>query len=59
MRVVSEIAALRGKLRLDHLYARVEMRNILTNEQIAIYNKIQGYANITASDADSKVGDTQ
>lgn len=60
VRWISEIASLRAKLRLDHLYARVEMRNILTNEQIAIYNKIQGYAIIPAGiDGDSTVGKTQ
>ena len=42
-RATAEIAALRGKLRAAHLAAHLEMKNILTAEQLAAYSKARGY----------------
>lgn len=42
-RLVGETARLQGELRLSHLRAHLEMRSILTPQQIARYNELRGY----------------
>ncbi len=42
-RLVGETARLKGELRLSHLRAHLEMRSILTPQQIARYNELRGY----------------
>ncbi len=42
-RLVGETARLQGELRLSHLRAHLEMRAILTPQQIARYNELRGY----------------
>jgi Spy/CpxP family protein refolding chaperone len=41
--LVMEIARLRGELRLVHLLAHLEMKRVLTREQIEKYDKLRGY----------------
>ncbi len=40
-----EIAGLKGDLRSVHLQAHLEMKKLLTTEQIKKYNELRGYAN--------------
>lgn len=40
---VAEIARLQGELRVAHLGAHLEMRRVLTPEQIRKYNELRGY----------------
>lgn len=42
-KTVAETARLQGELRLSHLRAHLEMRSILTPQQIARYNELRGY----------------
>ncbi|MDQ3687118.1 MAG: Spy/CpxP family protein refolding chaperone [Acidobacteriota bacterium] len=42
-RLVGETARLQGELRLSHLRAHLEMRSILTPQQITRYNELRGY----------------
>jgi len=42
-RLVGETARLQGELRLSHLRTHLEMRSILTPQQIARYNELRGY----------------
>jgi Spy/CpxP family protein refolding chaperone len=42
--VVTRIAGIRGELRLAHLDAHLRMREILSPEQIAAYDRLRGYA---------------
>jgi len=41
---LSEIGQVRASLRLVHLKAHLETPNILTKEQISLYNKLRGYS---------------
>ena len=41
--LVMEIAQLRGELRLVHLLAHLEMKRVLSREQIKKYDELQGY----------------
>jgi Spy/CpxP family protein refolding chaperone len=41
---VREIEKVRAKLRLVHLSTHLQTPNILTNEQIILYNKLRGYS---------------
>jgi Spy/CpxP family protein refolding chaperone len=41
---VMEIARLRGELRLVHLLAHIEMKRVLSREQIEKYDELQGYS---------------
>jgi Spy/CpxP family protein refolding chaperone len=41
--LISEIARVRGQLRFAHVRAHIEMRSILTPEQIARYDELRGY----------------
>jgi len=41
---IQEIEKVRAKLRLVHLSAHLQTPNILTNEQIILYNKLRGYS---------------
>jgi len=41
--LVSEISAIKGQLRLVHLNAHLEMKRLLTPEQIAKYDELRGY----------------
>ena len=50
-RVVSEIARLQGDLRVVHLQAHLEMRRVLSLEQIKKYDELRGY---NSGDADHK-----
>ena len=49
--VVRKIARLQGELRIVHLQAHVEMKRLLSPEQIAIYDALRGYG--THGPADS------
>jgi LTXXQ motif family protein len=42
-RVAADIAQLRGDLRVVHLQAHVEMKGILSDEQIETYDALRGY----------------
>ncbi len=42
-KITMEIAALRGRLRLTHMRAHVKMRAILTDAQIAAYDRLRGH----------------
>lgn len=42
--LLKEIAALRGEVRFAHLKAHVRMKQILSEEQIAQYDLLRGYA---------------
>ena len=41
--LVSDIAKLQGKLRVTHLTAHLQMKEVLSPEQIAKYEALQGY----------------
>ncbi len=41
---VQEIAKVRAKLRIVHLSTHLQTPNILTSEQIKLYNKLRGYS---------------
>lgn len=41
--LTGEIARLQGELRFTHLHAHVEMKKILTSQQIARYDELRGY----------------
>lgn len=41
--LVTEIARLRGELRLVHLFAHMEMKPVLSKGQIQKYDELQGY----------------
>lgn len=41
--IVREIARLQGELRIVHLQAHIEMKQILTKEQIEKYDNLRGY----------------
>ncbi len=47
-RLVGETARLQGELRLSHLRAHLQMRAILTPQQITRYNELRGYGTNTA-----------
>jgi Spy/CpxP family protein refolding chaperone len=53
-RQVGEVARLQGELRATHLSAHLEMRRILAPEQVALYDRLRGYAPA----ADGAPGDT-
>jgi Spy/CpxP family protein refolding chaperone len=42
--VVKEAARLQGELRAVHLRAHVEMRRVLTADQVVLYDRLRGYA---------------
>jgi Spy/CpxP family protein refolding chaperone len=48
--LVMEIGRLRGELRLVHLLAHLEMKRILSREQIEKYDELQGYKTRTPVD---------
>lgn len=41
----NEIAALQGELRAVHLAAHLEMKELLSDEQVARYKRLRGYTN--------------
>ncbi len=41
--LVTELAGLRGKIRLCHLAAHLKTRRVLTGKQIALYDELRGY----------------
>lgn len=41
--ITNEIAARQGRLRYVHLAAHIAAKNVLTSEQIAIYENLRGY----------------
>jgi Spy/CpxP family protein refolding chaperone len=43
--LVSEIAGLRGKLRVVHLRAHLQTKRVLTMHQIHLYDQLRGYGN--------------
>lgn len=43
-RTTAEAAALRGRIRAAHLKAHVAMREVLSPEQVAAYDRLRGYA---------------
>jgi len=43
-KTVREIEKVRAKLRIVHLSTHLQTPNILTNEQIILYNKLRGYS---------------
>ena len=47
--LASEIAQLRGALRVTHLQAHVEMRGVLSDAQVATYDELRGYHASAAS----------
>ena len=49
--VVSEIGRLQGDLRFVHLHAHVEMKSLLSPEQVAAYDRLRGYSGGGRSDA--------
>ena len=48
--LVMEIARLRGELRLVHLLAHLEMKRVLSREQIEKYDELQGYGTRAPAD---------
>jgi Spy/CpxP family protein refolding chaperone len=46
--VVGEIAKLQGELRVTHLSAHLEMKKILSPQQVAKYDELRGYGRGTA-----------
>jgi Spy/CpxP family protein refolding chaperone len=50
--LVMEIARLRGELRLVHLLAHLEMKRVLSREQIEKYDELQGYRTRGSSHTD-------
>jgi Spy/CpxP family protein refolding chaperone len=51
--LTSEIASVEGELRATHLNAHLELKSLLTSDQIAEYNELRGY------DASSDSTDTE
>ena len=49
----SAIGALQGRLRAVHLVAHLEMRSVLSREQIASYDRLRGYAGAGSEPASS------
>jgi Spy/CpxP family protein refolding chaperone len=49
-RQVGEVARLQGELRATHLSAHLEMRRILAPEQVALYDRLRGYAPADAAE---------
>lgn len=47
---VGEVARLQGELRATHLSAHLEMRRILAPEQVALYDRLRGYAPVDAAE---------
>jgi hypothetical protein len=47
--LAGELAQLRGVLRVTHLQAHVEMRGVLSDEQVAAYDQLRGYHTSAAS----------
>jgi len=43
-KTVQDITSVRAKLRIVHLSTHLQTPNILTSEQISLYNKLRGYA---------------
>jgi Spy/CpxP family protein refolding chaperone len=41
--ITTEIAKLQGELRYVHLMAHLEMRQLLTEEQVRKYDQLRGY----------------
>jgi len=41
--LVKEIAEYQGELRLVHLNAHIQQKDILTPEQISVYDRLRGY----------------
>lgn len=41
--LILEIAKLKGELRFVHINAHIKQKEILTSEQIKLYNKLRGY----------------
>ena len=54
--IVMEIFRLRGQLRLIHLLAHLEMKQVLSREQIEKYDELQGYRTPGPSDKDHHHG---
>jgi Spy/CpxP family protein refolding chaperone len=52
--VVAESATLEGKLRLIHLSAHLEVRKLLTSEQIDKYDELRGYKSTAKTSADAQ-----
>jgi Spy/CpxP family protein refolding chaperone len=42
-RLTGQIARLQGELRAVHLQAHLELRHLLTDEQVAAYERLRGY----------------
>lgn len=42
-KLTADIAALQGELRLTHLRAHLDMKQILTSKQINLYDELRGY----------------
>jgi Spy/CpxP family protein refolding chaperone len=55
---VREIARLQGKLRLAHLEAHLEMRSLLTQEQIDRYVELRGYHDSSRHDQHDQESET-
>ena len=55
-RLTADIAEIKGKLRAVHLLAHLEMRAIMTPEQIIAYDKLRGYAGDTPMNAQGHMG---
>lgn len=51
--VVQAIAQLQGELRITHLQAHVDMKHILSSDQIAQYDVLRGYGASSQADAPS------
>jgi len=52
--VVAESATLEGKLRLIHLSAHLEVRKLLTSEQIDKYDELRGYKSTAKTSPDAQ-----
>jgi Spy/CpxP family protein refolding chaperone len=52
--LVAESAVIQGKLRLIHLSAHLEVRKLLTAEQIDKYDELRGYKSTTKTSADAQ-----
>ena len=48
--LLSEIAALKGKLRYVHLLAHLEQRPVLSKQQIRLYDELRGYGVTSGSE---------
>jgi len=55
-RLVREIASIQGKLRAAHLRAHIEQRAILSDEQVARYDRLRGYGGPGAHDGHPQHG---